>query len=202
MMASSVFMPKCPGKKMEIGINSTVSVPKRKLDLLWLKNKKKSQEVLCLHFPVLWQSALWNKLYCSIRAWYEIGFVPACLNIWKNLVLQIYETTHWEVCQTWKIWESKLYSPPEHLIPALQEVGHDILFCVKQQIFLCNFFVGRYCFQMWPHPQSAKTDLSKMGSKVLDENKQPLSEDRHFKRWVQPEQIPSLFCLLEHAGSK
>lgn len=187
---------------MEIGINSTVRVLKWKLDLLWLKNKKKSQGVLCLHFPVLWQSALQNTLYCSIRAWYEFGFVPACLNIWKNLVLQIYETTHCEVCQTWKIWESKLYSPPEHLIPALQEMGHDIVFCVKQQIFLCNVFVGRYCFQMWPHPQGAKTDLSKMGSKLLDGNKQPHSENQDFKRWVQPEQIPSLFCLLEQAESK
>lgn len=55
---------------------------------------------------------------------------------------------------------------------------------------------------MWPYLQSVKTDLSKMVSKLLDENKQTLSENRHFKRWVKSEKSPLLLCLLEQAESK
>lgn len=79
-----------PCLKREIGINSSVTVLKLKLDLPWFK--KKSQGVLCLPFAFLWQLLLWNKLYCSVRAWYEDWFsISLSQNLKKNLVLQTYK---------------------------------------------------------------------------------------------------------------
>lgn len=65
-------------------------------------------------------------------------------------------------------------------------MGHDTVFSVKQQIFLCKCFCRSILFSdvtlSTERLKSAKTDLGKMVSQFHVENKQPLSENRRFKR--------------------